>query len=262
MDGTSFEFIKFVQAGPVATIMFNRPEVMNALNLRTLEEAIAAFERRSRDTRVLVLRGVGDRAFAAGADVGELAQRTPWSDMTYGPRREFARLLESAPFPTLAALNGLALGGGFELALACHLRVASESAKVGLPELRLGMIPGNGGTARLTRLVGRGAALEAILLSEQIDAQRALALGLVNRVFAQSEFDAKVAELADSLARLPPVATQAVLDSVIHGAELPLDRAIENEHRWFQICLGGPDKKEGIAAFREKRKPNFKTTQD
>lgn len=262
MDGGHYEFIKLVQTGPVAMILFNRPEVMNALNRRMVEEAIAAFHARSKETRVLVLRGVGDRAFAAGADVSELAQRTTWSDMDYGPRRELARLLETAPFPTLAALNGLALGGGFELALACHLRVASETAKVGLPELRLGMIPGNGGTARLTRLVGRGAALEAILFSEQIDAQRAMSMGLVNRVFAREEFDAKVAEMAEALARLPPVATQAVLDSVIQGVEMPLDRAIENEHRWFQICLGGPDKQEGIAAFREKRRPHFRALQE
>lgn len=262
MGAEKYEFIEFVQDGPIATIMFNRPEVLNALNRRTLEEAIGAFESRSKATRVLVLRGAGDRAFAAGADVSELAERTPWSELTYGPRREFARLLESAPFPTLAALNGLALGGGLELALACHLRVASETARLGLPELKLGMIPGNGGTARLTRLVGRGAALEAILFSEQIDAQRAMALGLVNRVFAREEFDAKVAEMAATLARLPPVATQAVLDCVISGAEMPLDRAIENEHRWFQICLGGPDKQEGVAAFREKRKPNFRALQD
>jgi enoyl-CoA hydratase len=149
------------------------------------------------------------------------------------------------------------LGGGFELALACHLRIASDRATVGLPELRLGAIPGNGGTARLTRLVGRGRALQALLLSEQIKSQEAERLGLVNWVVGADEFDEKVLSLADRLSKLPPLATRALLDCVIRSTEIPLDDAIECEHRWFQMCLSGPDKQEGIAAFREKRSPRF-----
>ncbi|RPH65222.1 MAG: enoyl-CoA hydratase [Burkholderiales bacterium] len=236
---------------------FNRPEVLNALNRQLVDEALDAVGRLPRDTRVLVLRGAGDKAFAAGADIAEMQQRTLWTDLDFGPRRELARRLEDAPFPTVAALNGFALGGGFELALACHLRIASDSAKVGLPETRLGIMPGNGGTARLARLVGQARALQFILLSEQIDAGEAERLGLVNWVVPAKQFDERVDALVERLVQLPPVATRAVIDCVTRGGGMTLDQAIENEHRWFQICLASPDKQEGVAAFLEKRRPEF-----
>lgn len=257
MSSTAYRHIAFSQQGPIARIVLDRPEVLNALNRELIDEALDAVERLPPETRVLIVSGAGDRAFAAGADIREMQARTPWSDLDFGPRRELARRLESAPFPTVAALNGLALGGGLEIALACHLRIAVEHARMGLPEVRLGIMPGNGGTARLARLIGRGRALQAILLSEQIDAAEAQRLGLVNWVVPAAEFDRRVDELAQRLAALPPVATRAVIDSVTRGAEMPLDQAIEVEHRWFQLCLASPDKAEGVAAFLDKRPPRF-----
>lgn len=260
MDNYNYRNIRVVQDGVKVTIFIDRPEVLNALNRETVEEALHAFETIPPQTRVLVLRGAGDRAFAAGADINELRERTPYTEMDYGPRRQLARRLETASFPTVAALNGIALGGGLELALACHLRVASASARLGLPELRLGMIPGNGGSIRLTKLVGRGRALSMLLMSEQIDAHSAKEMGLVNEVFETNDFEERLSVYVEKFTRLPPAATQALLDCVVSGAEMPLDRGIEHEHRWFQTLLGGPDKTEGIAAFLEKRRPNFLST--
>lgn len=257
MASAAYRCIAFAQEGSKATLILNRPEVLNALNRQLIDEALDAVGRLSADTRVLVLRGAGDKAFAAGADIGEMQRRTIWTDLDFGPRRELARRLESAPFPTVAAINGFALGGGFELALACHLRIASDVSKVGLPEIRLGIIPGNGGTARFTRLVGQARALQFILLGEQVDAMQAERLGLINWVVPAQEFDQRVDALAERLAQLPPVAARAVIDCVTRGADMSVAQAIENEHRWFQICLASPDKQEGVAAFLEKRRPKF-----
>lgn len=257
MNHSNYQHIVVSQDGPHAWITFNRPEVLNALNRRLVEETLDAFDRLAPQTRVLVLRGAGDRAFAAGADIGELQARDLWSELDFGPRRALAARLEGAPFPTVAALNGVALGGGLELALSCHLRIASERVKIGLPELRLGVIPGNGGTVRLTRLIGAARALQCILLSEQIGAAEAERLGLVNWVVPAAEFDPRVDELARRLAALAPVAVRAAIDSVSRSVDSTAAQAIENEHRWFQICLASPDKQEGVNAFLEKRSPRF-----
>ncbi len=252
-----YKHISFTQDGPKALLTFNRPEVLNALNNELIDESLDAFSRLSTDTRLLLLRGTGDKAFAAGADLEEMQHRTMWTDIDFGARRELARRLEAAPFLTVATINGYALGGGLELALACHLRVASDKAVMGLPETQLGILPANGGTARLTRLVGTGRALKLILLGEQIDAQEAERLGIVNWVFAAEEFDNKVEALSNKLLKLAPISTRATLDSVLRGVDMTIDQAIENEHRWFQICLASADKKEGVSAFLEKRRPNF-----
>lgn len=252
-----FETILFRQEGPKAYLTFNRPDVLNALNNQLIDESLAALDLLAGDTRVLVLRGAGAKAFAAGADLEEMQRRTPWSEIGYGPRRELARRLEEAPFPTLAAINGYALGGGLELALACHLRIASASARVGLPEARIGILPANGGTARLTRLVGRGRALRMILLAEQIDAAEAERLGVVDWVAEPEDFDAEVEKLADRLAAVAPISARAIIDTVSRSADMTVDHAIDYEHRWFQLCLGAADKEEGVRAFLEKRAPNF-----
>lgn len=254
---SDYKTISFTQDGPKASLTFNRPEVLNALNNQLIDEALDAFGRIASDTRVLVLRGTGDKAFAAGADLEEMQHRTMWTDIDFGARRELARRLEAAPFPTLAAINGFAFGGGLELALACHLRVASDKATLGLPETKLGILPANGGTARLTRLVGAGRALKLILLGEHIDAQEAERLGIVNWVFTAAEFDDNVSALTDRLVKLAPIATRAAIDSIVRGVDMTVDQAIENEHRWFQICLASRDKQEGVSAFLEKRRPNF-----
>lgn len=257
MSASEYRHISFLQDGEKALITFDRPDVLNALNCRLVDEALDAFGRLSPATRVLVLRGAGERAFAAGADIAELQERTLWTELDFGARRELAWRLESAPFLTVAALNGIALGGGFELALACHLRIASEHAVVGLPEMRLGIIPGNGGTARLTQLVGRARALQLILLGEQVNAAEAERLGLVNWTVPAAEFDERLDALVERLVRLPGVATRALIDCVMRASGMTIDQAIENEHRWFQICLASPDKREGVAAFLEKRRPAF-----
>lgn len=254
---SNYKYISFTQDGSKAFLTFNRPEVLNALNNQLIDESLDAFGRLSPDTRVLVLRGTGGKAFAAGADLEEMQHRTMWTDIDFGSRRELARRLEAAPFLTVAAINGFALGGGLELALACHLRIASDKAILGLPETKLGILPANGGTARLSRLIGPGRALRLILLGEHIGAQEAERLGVVNWVFSDTEFDEHVSALTDRLAKLAPVSTRAAVDCILRGFDMTVDQAIENEHRWFQICLASSDKQEGVCAFLEKRAPNF-----
>lgn len=252
-----YECISFTQTDGKATLCFNRPEVLNALNGQLIAESLDALDRLTPDTRVLVLRGAGSKAFAAGADLPEMERRTMWTDLDFGPRRELARRLENAPFPTVAAINGFALGGGFELALACHLRVLSDSAVLGLPETSLGILPANGGTARLTRLIGPGRALKLIIMGERIDAREAERLGIANWVLPSVDFDAGLEAIVEGLCRRAAVSTRAAIDSVIRGADLSIDQAIELEHRWFLICLETPDKAEGVRAFLERRTPEF-----
>lgn len=252
-----YEFVKVHSHKNAVTIEINRPDVLNALNNQLMNELLAAVKSLPKDTRLLVLRGAGGKAFAAGADLNEMRQRTMWTELDFGVRRQLANFLENAPFVTLAAIQGFALGGGLEIALACHLRVASSSAVLGLPETQLGILPGNGGTARLTRLVGKGRALQLILLGERFNANTALDYGVVNWVFNQETFDQDLEELKDRLVNLSPISTRAAIDAVMKADDMTLDQAVENEHRWFQICMESPDKEEGINAFFEKRKAVF-----
>ncbi|MBW8639072.1 enoyl-CoA hydratase/isomerase family protein [Hoeflea sp. WL0058] len=251
-----YQTITFRQEGAKAYLTFNRPQVLNALNNQLIAESLDAVRNLPGETRVLIVRGAG-KAFAAGADLEEMQRRTPWNEIDFGARRELARRLETAPFPTVAAINGYALGGGLELALACHLRIASATAKVGLPETRIGILPANGGTARLTRLVGRGRAMRMILLAEHVDATEAERLGIVDWVVEPEDFDVEVEIIADKLSKLASVSARAIIDTVSRSADMTIDHAIDYEHRWFQICLGSADKQEGVKAFLEKRKPQF-----
>lgn len=253
----SYQCINFSQEGEKAFLTFNRPEVLNALNAQLIAEALDVVENLASETRVLVLRGAGGKAFAAGADLGEMQRRTLWTDLDFGPRRELARRLEAAPFLTIAAINGFALGGGFELALACHLRIVSDSAILGLPETKLGILPANGGTARLTRLIGPSRALKLIVLGERVDATEAERLGIANWILPSATFDDEVNAILDKLVKLAPISTSAAIDCVMRGVNMSVDQAIEYEHRWFQICLASADKKEGVQAFLEKRAPQF-----
>lgn len=253
---SDYQTISFRQDGAKAYLTFNRPQVLNALNNQLIAESLDAVRNLSSETRVLILRGAG-KAFAAGADLEEMQRRTPWNEIDFGARRELARRLETAPFPTVAAINGYALGGGLELALACHLRIASATAKVGLPETRIGILPANGGTARLTRLVGRGRAMRMILLAEHVDATEAERLGIVDWVVEPEDFDSEVETIADKLSKLASVSARAIIDTVSRSADMTIDHAIDYEHRWFQICLGSADKQEGVKAFLEKRTPQF-----
>lgn len=244
----------------VRTITVNRPDKLNALNRGTIEELQAAFAAARVDdgVRALVLTGAGPKAFVAGADINELAQSSPLQCRELSQRgQRMMRSVEVLGKPVIAAINGFALGGGLELALCCHLRIAADTAKLGLPEVSLGILPGFGGTQRLQRLVSRAAALELALLGEPIPAQRAFDLGIVNRVVPGSELQSTVAQVAAKLARSAPHALRGILDAVIHGGEMALDQGLEYETQVFGLVSSSEDKAEGTKAFLEKRPAVF-----
>ncbi|KAF1686556.1 enoyl-CoA hydratase/isomerase family protein [Pseudoxanthomonas taiwanensis] len=246
--------------GPVRILTIDRPDKLNALNRQTLEALDAAFTQAAADgtVRVVVLTGSGSKAFVAGADIAEM------SALSAVQAREFSllgqrlmRRIERMPKPVIAMVNGYALGGGLELAMACHLRVAADGARMGQPEVNLGLIPGFGGTQRLLRLCGRAAALELCLLGAQVDANRALQLGLVNRVVPAAELEEQTLALARQLAASAPLALRGVLDAVVTGGECGLEEGLEFESAQFALLFSTEDMREGTRAFLEKRKPQF-----
>jgi len=246
--------------GAVRRVTINRPEKLNALNRETIGELDVAFQQARHDDaiRVIVLAGSGEKAFVAGADINELATATPLQmrQMSrYGQRMMLG--VERLGKPVIARIQGFALGGGMELAMSCHLRIASEKAKFGQPEITLGVIPGFGGTQRLLRLAGRGAALELCLTGAQIDAARAFALGVVTRVVAPDQLDAEVDALADQLAASAPHALAGVLDAILLGGESSIDVGLDYESHAFALCAATADMREGTKAFLERRKPVF-----
>jgi enoyl-CoA hydratase len=242
----------------VATITLNRPRVLNALNatmLRELDEAFAAVQI-DPVVRVILLRGAGGKAFAAGADISELAAVDASSGEQFAGRAQrIFRRIETLGKPVIACIEGFALGGGCELAMACTLRLASDTARLGQPEIKLGIIPGYGGTQRLPRLVGRGAALKLLLTGNIIDAAEALRIGLVDEVVPSDSLIARAIELALQIAAMPPLAVAASIDAVGRGADLPLDQALALEASIFGRLCGTEDKREGTQAFLEKRPP-------
>ncbi|MEE8204844.1 MAG: enoyl-CoA hydratase-related protein [Dehalococcoidales bacterium] len=257
----AYHEIIYEKGSGLAIITFNRPEVRNALNYLAIDEALEAAGDADADdsVRVLILTGAGDKAFVAGADIEELRARNTLTELgkRSAQRRVLANLLETMSKPTIAAINGFAVGTGLELALACTIRIASENAKFGQPEINLGIMPGNGGTQRLPRLVGEGRAMEMILTGDLIDAQEACRIGLVNRVVPQAELMPYVKELATKLAAKPPLAVKLAKNAIHTGLNLSLNDGIEYENKLFAILCGSQDKQEGIAAFLEKRRPNF-----
>jgi enoyl-CoA hydratase len=245
----------------VLTVTFNRPKVRNALNADTLAALRDALleARRDETVRVVILTGGGDRAFVAGADINEIAVQTPAS------ARMFARsgqqvfdLVEQLGKPVIAAINGYALGGGCELAMACTIRIAADTATIGQPEILLGIIPGYAGSQRLARLVGKGKAMELLLTGAAISAVDAERIGLVNRVVAAGELMADARALARQLAANAPIATHYILDAVNRGLEMPFAEAVEYEATLFGLVSATDDMREGTRAFLEKRKPEFK----
>ena len=242
--------------GAVAVITLNRPQVLNALNGAVLEELAAAVDAYGADeaVRAVVLTGAGPKAFAAGADIGELAKLSEAEGRAYAERgQRLFRRIETLGKPVIAAVNGFALGGGCELAMACTVRVASESAKLGQPEVKLGVIAGFGGTQRLPRLVGRGAALKLLLTGAVIPAAEALRIGLVDEVVPAAELMARAEALANEIAGVAPVAVRLTLEAVDRGLDLTLDAGLEWEALLFGKSCATEDKAEGTAAFLAKR---------
>lgn len=244
----------------VRTVRINRPDKLNALNAATLDALDAAFADAASDgaVRVVVLTGAGPKAFVAGADIAEMHALTPVQGRDFSLRgTRMMRRVEKLNKPVIAMINGFALGGGLELAMCCHLRVAADTAKVGQPEINLGLIPGFGGSQRLLRLCGRAATLELCLTGAPVTAERALQLGIVNRVVAAAELEAETMKLATQLANAAPLALRGMLDCVNIGGECGLEEGLEYESAQFGLMFATEDMREGTSAFLEKRKPAF-----
>jgi len=256
----SYETLLVERRGRVAIITINRPEKRNALNIRTREEGAAALEELREDDSVgvVVFTGAGDKAFIAGADIAEFAGRTALTQRTVMLGRSLFTAIDNFPKPIIAMINGYCLGGGCELALSCDLRIASESASFGQPEINLGIIPGGGGTQRLTRLIGEGKAMEMILTGEIINAETALRYGLVNMVVPVSDLEAKTMETANRIAEKSPIALRMAKEAIKLASRSNLDEGLRREVDLFALCFSSEDKDEGVNAFLEKRKPQFK----
>jgi enoyl-CoA hydratase len=249
--------------GAVRTILVNRPDKLNALNAATIDALGAAFAAAAADdaVRAVVLTGAGPKAFVAGADIAEMNTLTPVQGRDFSLRgQRMMRAVEKMPKPVIAMVNGFALGGGLELAMCCHLRIASDTAKVGQPEINLGLVPGFGGTQRLLRLAGRAATLELCLLGAPVDAQRARELGIVNRVVPAAELEAETMKIAEQLANAAPLALRGALDCINIGGECGIEEGLEYEAAQFGLMFATTDMREGTSAFLERRKPAFTGT--
>ena len=247
--------------GAVRIVRVNRPDKLNALNSDTLDALHAAFREAAADdaVRVLVLAGSGAKAFVAGADISEMNALTPVQGRDFSLRgTRMMRFVETMPKPVIAMVNGFALGGGLELAMCCHLRIAADSAKVGQPEINLGLIPGFGGTQRLLRLAGRAATLELCLTGAPIDAARAQQLGIVNRIVPAADLETETMKLAEQLANAAPLALRGILDCINTGGECAIEEGLGYESTQFGLVFSTQDMREGTAAFLERRNPAFR----
>jgi enoyl-CoA hydratase/carnithine racemase len=262
--GTNFmayENILLEKKDAIAYVTVNRPKVLNALNLATMKELGAAFNEIKTDAaiRAAILTGAGEKAFVAGADISELAQQDAVSGKEYAHRGQAVLdLIENLGKPVIACINGFALGGGCELALACTLRLASDQARLGQPEVTLGIIPGYGGTQRLPRLVGKGLAMQMVLAGEIISAQEAHRIGLVNEVTSAAELIPRAEAIAAKILANAPLAVQYAMEAVNKGMEMTLASGLHLEASLFGLCCTTLDKAEGTAAFLEKRPASFK----
>ena len=256
----ALENVLIEKRGLVAILTVNRPDKLNALNARTRADILDALDHleHDKDVRVVVITGAGDKAFIAGADINEFAGKTAVEQRYVMKGRRAFDAVEDFPKPVIAMINGFALGGGCELALACDLRIASDKARLGQPEIKLGIIPGGGGTQRLTRLIGEGKAMELILTGDIITAQEAERLGLVNSVVPANDLEEKTLELANKIAEMSPVALAMAKQAVKNASRLDLRAGLDAEVDLFALCFSSEDKEEGVKAFLEKRKPDFK----
>jgi enoyl-CoA hydratase len=261
MNAPSYQFLTLDVADRIATLTVNRPDKLNALNDATMLELGKAIEdiRENEAVAGVIVTGAG-RAFVAGADISELRAKSATDAYALARRgQEVFRRFETSPKPVIAAVNGFALGGGCELAMACHVRIASESAKFGQPEVKLGVIPGYGGTQRLTRLVGRGRAIQLLLTGEMIDAQEAYRIGLVNRVVPAGEAVANAARvMLQQILANGPLALARCIEVVNRGADISMEEALALEAAAFGMLASTQDMREGTSAFLEKRAPAFR----
>jgi enoyl-CoA hydratase len=256
-----FKHILYQVSEGIATVTINRAEVLNALSGVTVRELDAAFAAAEADdaVRVVIVTGAGEKSFVSGADIAELATLDPVAGRTtseFGQR--VLRRLETMGKPSIAAVNGYALGGGCELAMSCTIRIASENAKIGLPEVTLGVIPGYAGTQRLPRIVGRGVAMDMILTGRAVDAQEALRIGLVSQVVPLSDLMETARKTAMRILRNGPLAVRAAMQSVDHGLDVGFEHGCRMEAALFGLLCATDDMREGLKAFLEKRKPDFK----
>ncbi len=258
MDSQHYQFIKVTAEGPVATIQLNRPEVLNALNLQLMDEVLAALDTLEKDDQVrcVIITG-NERAFAAGADIKEMAGASSTEMLQ---RDQFARWDRIRRFkkPLIAAVSGYALGGGNELAMLCDMIVASETAQFGQPEINIGVMPGAGGTQRLTRAVGKAIAMDIVLTGRALTAREALQFGLVNRVVPVEAYLKEAVKLAKVIAEKSPIAVQMAKEAVLKAFDTPIQEGLLHERKNFYMLFSTEDQKEGMAAFIEKRKPSFK----
>ena len=252
--------VLYRKQGAIAYVTVDRPKVLNALNAPTWQDLRIAFEDAQNDPAVrgVILTGAGDKAFIAGADIGGLAQASA-IDAERSSRfgQQVLDLIENLGKPVVAAINGFALGGGCETAMACTIRIAVEHAKFGQPEVKLGLLPGGGGTQRLPRLVGKGRALQLILSGGLISAQEAYRIGLVNEVVPAADLIARAESILNEIAANAPIAVKYALDAVNYGMETSQNEGLALEASYFGLCAGTEDKKEGTSAFLEKRAPHF-----
>jgi len=257
----AYENLIYEKKDSIGYITFNRPKVLNALNRETMEELgdVLAAARDDESVRVLILTGAGEKAFVAGADIGELAQRTPVDGKEFSIFGQgVIHRLETLGKPSIAAINGFALGGGCEVALACSIRLASKTARLGQPEVKLGIIPGYGGSQRLARLCGKGVAHELCLTGEMISAEEAMRIGLVNHVYEPAELMPAVEAMAKKIIANAPLAVKFAMEAVEHGMEMPQEEGLFLEATLFGLCCATEDMREGTRAFLEKRPAQFK----
>ena len=256
----AYENLLYEKKEGIATVTFNRPKVLNALNRKTIEELhhLLLDARDDESVRVLILTGAGEKAFVAGADINELAQQTPVNGKEfslYG--QSVLHLLETIGKPSICAINGFALGGGCELALSCSIRIASKNAKLGQPEVKLGIIPGYGGSQRLARLCGKGVAHELCLTGEMITAEEAQRIGLVNHVYEAGELLPAAEAMAKKIIEKAPLAVKYCMEAIERGVEMPLAEGLFLEATLFGLCCATEDMREGTKAFLEKRPAQF-----
>ncbi|MBL8124092.1 MAG: enoyl-CoA hydratase/isomerase family protein [Pyrinomonadaceae bacterium] len=256
---SNYETITIEKRGAVALLTINRPDKLNALNMKVHEEGVAAMDGLKSDdsVRVVVLTGSGEKAFIAGADISEFVEATPVAQRDLFHERTLFNTIDTFPKPVIAMINGFCLGGGNELALACDIRIGSEKARFSQPEINLGIMPGGGGTQRLARLIGEGRAMELCLLGDMIDAETAYKFGLLNRVFPIDQLEEETMKIAEMIAEKAPIALQLTKEAVKFASRSNLDEGLRREVDLFAICFSTEDKKEGVSAFLEKRKPVF-----